>query len=73
VANLYRSTLDTQYWFVQIPGAGWARFPARINGWADHQSVTMVSHQHLNRVPLWLAFRTGLLEALEGQLQDRAA
>jgi hypothetical protein len=73
VEKLYRSNLDPQHWFVQIPGTGWVRFPAKIDGWADHRLVTVPSHRQLNRVPLWLAFRTGLLEAIENRRLDRAA
>jgi len=65
VVGLYRSTKDLEHWFVRIPGTGWARFPAKVNGWAEHRMVTMLSHRHLNRVPLWLAFNTGLLESME--------
>jgi hypothetical protein len=65
VVGLYRSTKDLEHWFVRIPGSGWARFPAKVNGWAEHRMVTVLSHRHLNRVPLWLAFNTGLLESME--------
>jgi hypothetical protein len=65
VVGLYRSTTDLEHWLVPIPGAGWARFPAKVNGWAEHRMATMPNHRYLNRVPLWLAFNTGLLESLE--------
>ena len=58
---------------MHIPGTGWARFPAKINGWAQYRVVTMPSQRHLNRVPLWLAFNTGLLEALKSRDLERAA
>jgi hypothetical protein len=73
MVKLYRSTGDLEHWFVQIPGTGWARFPASINGWAERRMVTMQSRQCLSRVPLWLAFNTGLLEAIENRRLERAA
>ena len=73
MVRLYRSTTDLQHWFVRIPGTGWARFPAKVDGWAEHRIVTMLSHGHLNPVPLWLAFNTGLLEGIEKLGLERAA
>jgi hypothetical protein len=73
VVRLYRSTTDLEHWFVRIRGTGWVRFPAKVNGWAEHRIVTILSHEHLNQVPLWLAFRTGLLESMEKSGLDRAA
>jgi len=70
---LYRSSRDLEHWFVRIPGTGWARFPARTDGWAEHRMVTMFSYVHLNRVPLWLAFNTGLLEDIEERGLDLVA
>jgi hypothetical protein len=62
-----------QHWFVHIPGTGWARFPAKIDGWAEHQMVFEPGREHFTRVPLWLAFNTGLLEAVECRSPYRAA
>jgi hypothetical protein len=73
VVRLYRSTKDLEHWFVRIPGEGWARFPAKVNGWAEHRTVTILSLRYLNRVPLWLAFNTGLLECTEKLGLERAA
>lgn len=73
MAKLYRSPRELNHWFVHIPGTGWARFPAKIDGWGERRIVTKVSQQLLNRVPLWLAFNTGLLEALESRDQERRA
>jgi hypothetical protein len=67
VVRLYRTNRDWQHWFVLIPSTGWVRFPAKIDGWAERQHVTMLSREHLHEVPLWLAFNTGLLEARESQ------
>jgi hypothetical protein len=61
------------HWFVRIPGTGWARFPAKVNGWAEHRMVTLLRRQHLNQVPLRLAFNTGLLESIEKLRLERAA
>jgi len=33
----------------------------------------MLNHKHLNPVPLWLAFNTGLLEAIERRDLDLVA
>lgn len=71
--KLYRSARDLQHWFVHIPGTGWEQFPAKIDGWAERRLVTVLHYQDLNRVPLWLAFNTGLLEAIERRELDRAA
>jgi hypothetical protein len=73
VIQLYRSSRDLQHWFVRIPGTGWVRFPAKVNGWAEHRIVSLPGAQHLNRVPLWLAFNTGLLECIGKFNLERAA
>ena len=73
MVGLYRSARDLEHWFVRIPGTGWARFPAKVNGWAEHRMVAMLSQRDLNRVPLWLAFNTGLLERIEKLDLERAA
>lgn len=73
MSKLYRSNWDLQHWFVRIPGIGWARFPAKINGWAEHRLITIPIDQRFDRVPLWMAFNTGLLEALKQRALDRAA
>lgn len=73
MVKLYRSPYDLQHWFVEYSWGAWARFPVKANGWAEHRTVTLLSQQHLNRVPLWLAFNTGLLECLEKLDLERAA
>jgi len=73
MAELYRSTRDLQHWFVLMPGAGWSQFPPKIDGWSDRQPVIMLSREHLHLVPLWMAFNTGLLEAIARQDLERAA
>lgn len=62
-----------QHWFVHIPGTGWARFPARTNGWTDYCMVPKPDMQYLSRVPLWLAFNTGLLEGVRNHDLRHAA
>jgi hypothetical protein len=71
--RLYRNASDLQHWFVRIPGPDWLRFPAKFDGWAQRQTVNMLNHKHLNPVPLWLAFNTGLLEAIERRDLDLVA
>ena len=71
--KLYRSSRDLEHWFVRVHGTGWARFPAKANGWAEHRIITESCPHHLDRVPLWLAFNTGLLEWIEKLNLERAA
>jgi hypothetical protein len=68
MVELYRNASDLEHWYVRIPGTGWARFPVKIGGWTEHRMVPMLSH-----LPLWLAFNTGLLEAIERHKPERAA
>jgi len=70
---LYRSNYYPKDWFALLPGAGWVRFPAKSNGWAERRAVTPINQQQLHPVPLWLAFNTGLLEAIESSRIDFAA
>jgi len=65
MARLYRSTMDCQYWLVCSDDHGWARFPAKVNGWKERRPMNLVDRRTLCRVPLRLAFNTGLLESLE--------
>jgi len=73
MARLYRSTSDCQHWLTWIEGSGWLRFPARANGWDERCPATAVNRRQLQRVPLRLAFHTGLLEFLDRHALDRAA
>jgi hypothetical protein len=73
VVRLYRCARDLHHWYVHIAGSGWVRFPARANGWSDSSPVGVPDKQFLNRVPLWLAFNTGLLEAVKTHGLQRAA
>ena len=73
MARLYRNSTDPQHWLVFSEDLGWKRFPARMGGWSDHRPVSGVARQSLQRVPLWLAFNTGLIESLGGRDLSRAA
>ena len=71
--TLYRSSFDPDHWFVPISGADWVRFPAREAGWSKRRPVTVRDAQSLKPVPLWMAFNTGLLEAIRLAEAGRAA
>lgn len=73
MVELYRNASDLEHWYVRIPGSGWARFPVKIGDWAERRMVPMLSHRRLSRLPLWLAFNTGLPEAIERRNPERAA
>ncbi|HXK04448.1 MAG TPA: hypothetical protein VMS37_18750 [Verrucomicrobiae bacterium] len=70
--RLYRSPDEPFHWLVWTDD-GWFRFPAKLDGWAEHYAATNVSHHKLQRVPLWMAFNTGLIESFELQVPNRAA
>lgn len=71
--KLYRNPGEVQHWLVWSESCGWERFPAKINGWTERCSVTMVDRPNLHRVPLWMAFNTGLLESVSSRNLERAA
>jgi hypothetical protein len=73
MVELYRNASDLEHWYVRIPGTGWVRFPVKTGGWAERRIVPTLSHRSLSRLPLWLAFNTGLLEAIERRQPERAA
>jgi hypothetical protein len=72
VPRLYRSPAESVHWFVWIEDLGWFLFPAKLNGWAERCPAKNVSRQRLQRVPLRMAFKTGLIEAFEGHTEDGA-
>jgi len=72
VPRLYRSPAESVHWFVWTEDLGWFHFPAKLNGWAERCPATNVSRQGLQRVPLRMAFNTGLIEAFEGHTEDGA-
>jgi len=71
--RLYRSSTESLHWFVWIGDLGWFRFPAKLNGWAERCPAGSISHERLHRVPLRMAFNTGLIEAFEDHAQRSAA
>jgi hypothetical protein len=70
--RLYRSPDEPFHWLVWTDD-GWFRFPAKPDGWAERRAATNVSCQVLQRVPLRMAFNTGLIESLALQVPNRAA
>ena len=60
--RLYRSPTEPFHWFAWT-GEGWFRFRAKVDGWAERCTVTNVSRDKLQRVPLRMAFKTGLIES----------
>ena len=70
--RLYRSPVEPFHWLVWTV-EGWFRFPAKFEGWAERCAATEVSVQKLQRVPLRMAFNTGLIEAFEVQVLSWAA
>jgi hypothetical protein len=71
--RLYRSPDEPQHWLVWSEDLGWSCFPAKINGWDDRRPAGLVLRQRLQRVPLQMAFNTGLLESLSQRSLGRAA
>jgi hypothetical protein len=69
--RLYRSPNEPQHWLVWSEELGWSRFPAKVDGWTERQSTNVIARWNLQRVPLQLAFNTGLLESVQS-LQPRA-
>jgi len=65
VPRLYRSPAEPVHWFVWTEDLGWFLLPAKLNGWAERSPAKNVSRQRLQRVPLRMAFNTGLIEAFE--------
>lgn len=71
--HLYRSAKDLDHWYVYGNSQGWMRFPAKVNGWAERQPAFELSGLGLHEVPLWLSFRTGLLESKRARRVSPAA
>jgi hypothetical protein len=71
--RLYRNPSDPSHWLVWSDDLGWSSFPAKINGWDDRTPAGAIVRDCLRRVPLRLAFNTGLLEAFQSRSLDRAA
>ena len=68
--RLYRSPVEPVHWLIWT-GDGWFRFPAKLDGWSERCAATDVARQKLHRVPLRMAFNTGLVEWLEVQILNR--
>lgn len=62
--QLYRSSSHMHHWIVWSIRAGWLIFPAKVRGWEDRRPCAEVPPGQLHEVPLWMAFNTGLLEAI---------
>lgn len=60
--KLYRDPADLQHWIAYLPESGWFRFPASPEGWDRRLPAARLDPIHLQEVPVWLAFHTGLLE-----------
>ena len=71
--RLYRSPREPHHWLVWSADFGWRLFPAKNDGWREWRPVASVERQELQRIPLRLAFNTGLLESLEARTLARAA
>ena len=61
---LYRSPAHQHHWIAWSDSSGWLVFPAKFNGWQERQPYPGVPPSNLQKVPLWLSFNTGLLEAI---------
>jgi len=70
--RLYRNPVEPLHWLAWTD-LGWFRFPAKLNGWNERRRAGDISCQILQRVPLRLAFNTGLIEAFECHIPNRAA
>ena len=62
--NLYRSPAHPYHWVARSEKAGWLIFPAAVDGWSHRETYRDESRAGLQPVPLWMAFNTGLLEAV---------
>ena len=71
--RLYRHPNEPQHWLAWTENLGWSRFPAKRNGWEERRPVPVIVRQQLQRVPLRMAFNTGLLESLPERAMAAAA
>jgi hypothetical protein len=62
--TLYRSPMHSQHWIARSERSGWLIFPARFKGWDERAAYAGADLARLQQVPLWMAFNTGLLEAV---------
>jgi hypothetical protein len=71
--KLYRSAVHPHHWMAYGEEIGWVMFPAVINGWNERRPATSLHPKDLFQIPLWLAFNTGLLEAVQSWHKVKAA
>ena len=71
--KLYRSPDHPSHWFVYVEPEGWLIFPAKVRGWLDRRPARDFTRQHLQPVPLWMAFNTGLDDAVRRRSRGQAA
>jgi len=62
--TLFRSPAHQQHWIAHSERSGWIIFPARVGGWSARTAYPEGGGASLQPVPLWMAFNTGLLEAI---------
>ena len=62
--TLYRSPTHSQHWIALSERSGWLIFPAKFRGWEERAPYPGPDLARLHQVPLWMAFNTGLLEAV---------
>ena len=73
IMRLYRHPNEPQHWLAWTDDLGWSRFPAKMNGWEERSPASVVVRQQLQRVPLRMAFNTGLIESLPERAMAAAA
>lgn len=62
--TLYHRANDPNHWILHSRRGGWLRFPAKFGGWAEREPCPATDRSELQAIPTWLAFNTGLLEAI---------
>jgi hypothetical protein len=62
--RLYRSPSHLNHWIVCSDRGGWQIFPAKFHGWEERKPLPGANAAKFHQVPLWMAFNTGLLEAI---------
>jgi hypothetical protein len=73
MAKLYRSAKHLHHWVACIEGTGWVVFPAKENGWEERKPARGLDPVHLREIPLQMAFKTGLPEAIQVWHDNEAA
>lgn len=70
MVKLYRSAVHPQHWIAYGDDIGWVMFPAKADGWNERRAATALHPKNLFRIPLWLAFNTGLPEAVQNRFSE---